>query len=188
MSEFPNWFDVTAKINFDAYFPQEWRKRTDLRVLQIGVFTGDATAWLHKNTKAEIHDVDTWGGSEEAAHDELDFSKVEKYYDNRFKDKPRVIKYKMTSNEFFSKYPDEKFDLIYVDGDHTASQVAIDGLNAVKALKDGGIIAFDDFTWQSGKGSYYDPRPGIEAVGHICAELFDVLVVNSQAWIKKKDN
>lgn len=185
MADFPNWFDVTAKENFEKYVPDTPR----LKVLQIGVFTGDATAWLLENRNIEyIVDVDTWLGSAEDAHEEMDFSEVEKHYDSRFKGNAKIDKYKMTSNEFLVNhmYDPEEYDFIYIDGDHTAIQVGIDGLLAWRGLKSGGVIAFDDYTWQSGKGEFYDPKLGVDSVYHIVKSQADLIVENSQVWIRKK--
>jgi len=181
MTEYPNWFAMAAEPFFDAFFPEREREQ---KVLQIGAFTGDATRWMLDNSKASITDVDTWVGSEEAVHDAMDFSDVERVYDVKVGTEPRVTKLKMTSNEFFLTN-EEMFDFIYVDGDHTATQVAIDGLNAFAWLKVGGVIAFDDFMWASGKGPFYDPKLGVEAFLHVVQGRVDVLVINAQAWLRK---
>jgi hypothetical protein len=186
MTDFPNWFNVTAKANFELVFVKKLKTDKKLRGLQIGTYTGDATEWLMKNTKMSLIDVDTWGGSEEVSHEDINFNEVEAYYDSRHADNPRVTKYKGTSDSFFAQYEGEPFDFIYIDGDHTASQTAIDGLQALKVLKPGGIIAFDDLTWQSGKGPYYDPKPGIDAVFHIGQSILENFIANSQAWFTKK--
>jgi len=187
VSEFPNWFNITAKANFEALIPSSLRNNTEARALQIGSYTGDATDWLYKKTKWTLDDVDTWMGSDEDAHKALDFSEIESVYDSRHGNKERIHKFKMTSDAFFNNDYIElnTYDFIYIDGDHTAPQTAIDGLNSFKALKSGGIIAFDDYNWTSGKGRYYDPRPGIDAFQHICKDLIKVMVINGQAWFKK---
>ena len=187
MSDFPNWFNITAKVNFEALIPNSLRGNPEARALQVGAYTGDATEWMANKTEWTIDDVDTWEGSQEDAHEQIDFNEVESVYDSRHKENEYVHKWKMTSDSFFNDYAHEpgEYDFIYIDGDHTASQTAKDGLNALPLLKSGGIIAFDDYTWQSGKGSYYDPRPGIDSFHHICQELVEVLVVNGQAWFKK---
>jgi len=184
MSEFPNWFEVTARENFEKYVPDV----PNMRALQIGAFTGDATQWLLDNRDIEqIVDVDTWEGSDESGHDSIDFSEVEKVYDSRFKNHPQVDKNKSTSDDFLYRliWPND-YDFIYIDGDHTAFQVALDGLQAWPGLKSGGVIAFDDYTWQSGKGEYYDPKPAIEAFYHIVKTQVDVLAENSQVWLRRK--
>lgn len=186
MTDFPNWFNVTGKANFEQVFVKKLKTNKNLKGLQIGTYTGDATEWLMKNTKMSLVDVDTWDGSEEVSHETIDFNEVEAYYDSRHADNPRVTKYKGTSDSFFAQYDGEPFDFIYIDGDHTATQTAIDGLNALKVLKPGGIIAFDDLAWQSGKGPYYDPQAGIEAVFHVGKSILDAFIANGQAWFRKK--
>jgi predicted O-methyltransferase YrrM len=52
----------------------------------------------------------------------------------------------MTSNYFF-KTNITKFDLIYVDGDHSSKQVSLDILNSWNSLKKGGYLILDDFMW-----------------------------------------
>jgi len=194
MTDFPNWFDVTAKDNFEKYVPSV----PNLKVLQIGVYTGDATEWLlnSRDIKALI-DVDTWGGSGEEGHETIDFTAVGAHYDKRFagkfdKEGP-IEKHKMDSDAFFEEERSFigsdaaiEYDFIYIDGDHTATQTALDGLNAFQFLTKGGVIAFDDLTWRSGKGRFYDPLPGIEAFQHVCHEQVELIVANSQAWFKKK--
>lgn len=50
---------------------------------------------------------------------------------------------KKTSDQFFNSNTD-KFDLIFIDGMHTAAQSMKDYRNAVGALNPGGLIAFHD--------------------------------------------
>ncbi|MBV9858890.1 MAG: class I SAM-dependent methyltransferase [Alphaproteobacteria bacterium] len=44
-----------------------------------------------------------------------------------------------------AKYPDDHFDLIYVDGDHTYDGVKLDAELSVKKVKRGGLIIFNDY-------------------------------------------
>lgn len=177
---FPNWFVQTAESNFEDFCPKEGR------ALQIGTFTGDATHWLINNTNMTVVDVDTWSGSDEDAHDTMDFSDVERVYDYRFSKNKRVQKYKGTSDQFFREYDGEPFDFVYIDGDHTARQTLIDALNAWELLNLDGIMAFDDLGWDGGKGETNNPRIGIEAFIHIVKTKMELVAENSQAWIRKK--
>lgn len=52
--------------------------------------------------------------------------------------------YKMTSDEFFEKHPDKKFDIIFIDGLHHSEQVDKDIDNSLKSLNDGGVIVLHD--------------------------------------------
>lgn len=52
----------------------------------------------------------------------------------------------MTSDEFFARYPDRQFDLVFVDGNHMAPFVRRDVLHSVHAIRDnpnGHIVMHD---------------------------------------------
>jgi predicted O-methyltransferase YrrM len=174
---FPNWFKDVEK--YFRHVP-----KTKLRALQIGSYTGDATIWLLNNREVErLHDVDTWEGSEEQAHEPLDFNSVEEYYDSRTAD-IRVVKCKMTSDEFFHTN-NNTYNFIYVDGDHTALQTALDGLNAFRVLEPGGVMAFDDYLWNYNGDPYLEPKRGVDAVLSVCRGQYRLIESGYQVWIEK---
>jgi predicted O-methyltransferase YrrM len=174
---FPNWFKDVEK--YFRHVPNE-----PLRALQIGTYTGDATEWLLNNRELEyLHDVDTWGGSEEIAHESLDFNSVESYYDSRFND-TRIYKYKMTSDEYFASNKSQ-FNFIYIDGDHTALQTSLDGLNAFRLLESGGVMAFDDYLWNYNGNRFLEPKRGVDGFLEVCKYQYTVIESGYQMWIKK---
>ena len=59
---------------------------------------------------------------------------------------------RMTSDEFFKKYPDLKFDVIFIDGLHEHIQCQKDCINSMRVLNKNGIILFHDFL----PGSYFE--------------------------------
>lgn len=174
---FPNWFK-----NVEKYFRHT--PSVPLRALQIGTYTGDATEWLLNNRTIErLHDVDTWEGSEESAHESLDFSSVEAYYNSRFSDK-RIHKCKMTSDQFFATN-NLYFNFIYIDGDHTALQTGLDGFNAFKVLEPGGVMAFDDYEWNYNGNPFLEPKRGVDAFLSVCVGQYLLIERGYQVWIKK---
>jgi predicted O-methyltransferase YrrM len=185
---YPNWFDITARANFERFLmPLSGKKLT---ALQIGAYTGDATEWLFKNAlshpESSLVDVDTWQGSNEIVHREMNWQSIESVYDSRTQDFfPKLTKHKSTSDEFF-KGNVRTFDFIYIDGDHTAAAVLKDGVNAIEVISPSGIIAFDDYTWHSGKGPKFDPQPAIDEIVLRFAADFEVLEAGAQVWLKKK--
>lgn len=52
--------------------------------------------------------------------------------------------FKMTSDDFFKKFPDLKFDVIFIDGLHEYKQCQKDCINAMKQLNTNGVILFHD--------------------------------------------
>lgn len=183
---FPNWFE-TQKHFFERNVPQG-----KLDVLQIGAYTGDATEWLLKNRDIdEICDVDTWEGSNETAHQAIDFSDVYEEYLRRHEGAIEVgvvFPHRMTSDEFFAELEHHKeglFDFIYIDGDHTAVQVALDAFNAWNVLNSGGVMAFDDYLWVDNPDEYLRPKRGIDAFLEVCKGKYELLDVGYQVWVRK---
>lgn len=52
--------------------------------------------------------------------------------------------YKMTSDEFFEKYPEKKYDIIFIDGLHHSEQVDKDIKNSLNVLNENGVIILHD--------------------------------------------
>jgi predicted O-methyltransferase YrrM len=55
------------------------------------------------------------------------------------------------------------FDFIYVDGSHAAYDVLLDAMNCFKLLKIGGLLIFDDYTWDKYPDEFHRPKLGIDA-------------------------
>ncbi len=54
------------------------------------------------------------------------------------------LTYRMTSDQFFSAYPQKKYDVIFIDGLHLENQVDRDISNALKHLNPGGAVIVHD--------------------------------------------
>ena len=186
--EYPNWFEYTAKANFELAL-KDLAGKPNLKFLQIGAFTGDASVWLLDNILTgdgcTLTDVDTWLGSDEPAHKAMDFSDVEKVYDDKVTG--RTIKHKMTTIDFLtSPLARNDYDFIYVDADHTAASALIDGELAFRLLKSGGILAFDDYEWGLGLPASLTPKLGISLFTERHASEIELITLNSQLWLLKK--
>jgi predicted O-methyltransferase YrrM len=62
-----------------------------------------------------------------------------------------------------------------------------DALLAWRLLKPGGIIAFDDYLWEDPRGIAYQPKWSIDTFVAIVKDDSEILVSNSQVWLKKKE-
>jgi Methyltransferase domain len=183
---FPDWFTVMIP-NFQNHLG-DLAGQPGIQALQIGAYTGDASEWLTTNILtgegAKLTDVDTWAGSDEPVHLQLNWTSVWDHYRTRLQGKP-VLPLRMTSDEYFHFFqPVEQFDLIYVDGDHTREQVARDADNAHIALKKDGILAFDDYGWY-GHIQGENPRDAIDPFYHYHRDQYTVLSVGHQVWLQK---
>ena len=54
------------------------------------------------------------------------------------------LTYRMTSDEFFVRYPDKKYDVIFIDGLHLEEQADRDIRNALMHLNQGGAVVIHD--------------------------------------------
>ena len=188
---YPNWFDITGKDNFTTYLA-EFKDKPNLRFLQLGVFTGDATVWLCNNIltdkSSKLIDVDTWEGSDEETHAEMDFNDVYQVYQEKVKDLP-VVSVVSDTHKYLIRQLDNfigSFDFIYIDADHTTVSVLLDAELSWSLLKSGGIMAFDDYTWGRHLPPSKTPRPGILLFIDKHKEEIEPIVINNQYWIRKK--
>ena len=191
MTTYPNWFAETAQQNFATYLA-EFKDKPNLKFLQLGVFTGDATAWLCNNIltdkSSKLIDVDTWEGSDEQTHAEMDFSDVYQVYQEKVKDLP-VVSVVSDTHKYLIRQLDNfigAFDFIYIDADHTTVGVLLDAELSWPLLKSGGVMAFDDYTWGRNLPPSKTPRPGILLFTERHKAELDTLVINDQYWIRKK--
>jgi predicted O-methyltransferase YrrM len=182
LSEYPNWFDITAKPNFERFLIP-LAGQDNLTFLQLGAYTGDASLWMLDNIKdVVLVDVDTWEGSDEEVHHKMDFSDVERVYDEKING--RTIKRKMTTFKYLLTCS-QPFDFIYVDADHTAASALIDGELAWRLLNKGGILAFDDYEWGAHLPAHLAPKLGVQLFIHRHQAEFETLTINGQYWVRK---
>ena len=192
MTDYPNWFAKSAQYNFE-YFLTPLAGTDELRFLQLGAYTGDASVWLAKNVlfgeDSYLLDIDTWEGSDEPDHKSMDFDDVFNTYRKKVNHIECLGYFRETTQKFLCSMNRDSnvYDFIYVDADHTTVGVLLDGELAWPLLKRGGIMAFDDYTWHHESG---DPRlaptVGIDLFLHCHQGDYELLAKNTQVWIKKK--
>jgi len=187
VAEFPNWFDAYAKPNFEKYLIP-LAGMDYLHFLQVGVYTGDASVWMAENVLTgeytELIDIDTWLGSDEAAHESINFVDVYKLYKERTKPYPQIVSI-INSSFNALQFLHKSFDFAYIDGDHTAAGVLLDAELSWYRLKPGGLLAFDDYQWGAELPPSKSPKLGIDLflARHIWE--YEVLEQGLQVWIKK---
>ena len=187
--EFPNWFNYTAKENFEKFLIP--LAGVDyLEFLQLGVYTGDASVWLAENIltskTSRLYDVDTWEGSDEEAHKSIDFSQVFNVYKNKIDKYQNVIWTRSDTRKYLTEINFIRYNFIYIDADHTTVGVLMDAELSWPLLKSGGIMAFDDYTWGAEMPPHLTPTLGIDLFLERHDGEYETLVVNQQVWIRKK--
>jgi len=188
--EFPDWFSAYAKPNFRKYlFPLAGQD--NLKFLQLGVYTGDASVWLLDNILTGqdtlLLDVDTWYGSDEEVHKSISFSEVYEFYKKRMEPYPNVRSARNNSYNFLmsNQGRNVSFDFIYIDADHTAGSVFTDAELSWPLLKPGGLLAFDDYQWGQHLPASKSPKLGIDLFLERHAGEYEILEQGLQVWIRR---
>lgn len=196
MSVEKEWFASVAEVNFMNFLPPHFTdKKHSRNLLQIGAYTGDASLWLANNIlklsdEYALWDVDTWEGSPEKEHEDLNWSEVEESYDSKISKSTcgnQVFKYKTDSDTFFKNLDANiKFDFIYVDGHHYANFVARDAFNSYIHLADEGILAFDDYGYGQDLLDFEKPKIAIDFFLEAYSQEIEILTKDYQVWVRKK--
>lgn len=160
-----DWF--TGNLEYIVPIIERYKPKS---ILEIGSFEGLSTHHLldqaSKYTDVTFYAVDTWAGSEE--HVGYPMSEIEQRFDANIQETLEHCKKINGRDVYFNKVKttssralsilllqDLKFDLIYVDGSHRASDVFIDAAQSFRLLNnETGILIFDDYDWFLSKDNY----------------------------------
>ena len=82
------------------------------------------------------------------------------------------------------KYKD-KFDFIYIDGDHRDFAVYFDAVNSFEICKPNGYILFDDYLWED-YSNHKITKDGIDRFINEYRDKLDVVINAYQVMIRKK--
>tara|TARA_B100001057_G_scaffold289556_1_gene289616 strand:+ start:1061 stop:1759 length:699 start_codon:yes stop_codon:yes gene_type:complete len=160
----------------------------DFNYLEIGSFEGNSAMFILKSyQKARVSCVDAWSQFTKG-NEGLPLQIVENNFNDNLKNfENRVTKIKMKSSNFFLKNK-KKFDIIYIDGSHSADDVFYDCLESWKILNKKGIIIIDDYFWEGYENPLEDPIHGINKFLTILKKNYLILRVSKyQLFIKKLD-
>ena len=183
MSDLPDWFSAYAKPNFERFLIP-LAGQDNLTLLQLGAYTGDASIWIINNLGLlNLFDVDTWKGSDEDAHKKMDFSEVERVYDEKVQG--RAHKKKMTTVDYLLNNRLYQYDFIYIDADHTTVGVLFDAELSWPLLKSGGLLAFDDYQWGQHLPVFKTPKLGIDLFLERHLGEYEILEQGLQVWLRK---
>lgn len=196
-----NWFRFNQFLNsLDGVYPN--------KILEIGSFEGKSTVWFIEkyitNENKSITCIDPWlnyNHSEISLHTYADVSDDRNYDNNEIKNRflsnieltGKSSQVKILHGLSHIELPklnvnDEKFDLIFIDGNHTASFVLTDAVYCWWLLNDGGIMIFDDYLWIHEKNNNQSvPKFAIDSFIECFKGYLDILHISEYAVIRKKN-
>lgn len=81
---------------------------------------------------------------------------------------------------------EERFDIIYIDGNHAAPHVLFDAYFAWPLLVEGGIMFFDDYGWRPDLPLGRRPKPSIDRFLSEYEDKMEVIHIGHQVFVRKK--
>lgn len=163
--------------------------RGPIRYLEIGAYEGKNLAlmdWLLPG-KLEATVIDPWF--------DPDLNPEEKYHavePRFFRNVAKLGFPKFSARKGFSTYElpkmleaGERFDLIYVDGSHTAWAVTVDLAYCAALLAVGGMMVLDDYWHQESEIGGPGVKQAVDRFHGVFKEYFDVAAVYRQVALVK---
>jgi len=141
-----NWFDPSVlEIHLSHLKDQR-----NLKFLEIGTFEGKSAVWMLDNFACSVLTIDPCITDPiEAYADKINPSIEKRAIANLSGYGDRAMFYKRFSEDLLPQLPLNFYDFIFIDGDHRRAAVAKDSKLAWPLLRDGGIMIWDDYTWQA---------------------------------------
>ncbi|HPA38672.1 MAG TPA: class I SAM-dependent methyltransferase, partial [Phenylobacterium sp.] len=175
---------------FVAPLLREFAKpRGQIRYLEIGAYEGKNLAfmdWLLP-ARLDVTVIDPW--FDEALNPEEKYHAVEP----RFQRNTAKLNFdNLTTRKGFSTYElpkmleaGEAFDLIYVDGSHTAWAVGVDLAFCAAMLKIGGMMVLDDYWHHESEIGGPGVKQAVDRFHAVFREYFEVTSVYRQVALTK---
>lgn len=138
----------------DAFFtavPDIYPSLKNSKVLEIGVADGTNAMRIYNGmSPSEMVLIDPWVSQDNRAADRGSGNAIHnKAYQStisKFENKPGMIYHRNFAEDVVDEYPDEYFDFIYIDGDHSYEGCKKDLFSWFPKLKKGGFFGGHDFT------------------------------------------
>jgi Methyltransferase domain len=132
-----------------AYIPKPDRP---INYLEIGCADGGNAIIISKSyakhPESKLYCVDPWMDYDEYPENKGQQEKGWKAFNRNIQklaDPSKFIIHRGFSDDIVPTFPNDFFDLIFVDGNHETEYVYRDGMMSLDKVKVGGYIAFDDY-------------------------------------------
>jgi len=127
-----------------AYAYEYFKNRSDLIIAEIGSQRGDnADRMFNVLHPMKMYLIDPWDLIDQGLY--LNQKDNYEYVLSQFENNPQIEIRKVLSWDIFPEFPDDYFDLIYIDGDHDIEPCKKDILEAIRTTKIGGIVGGHDY-------------------------------------------
>lgn len=156
--------------------------REDIHALEIGCSEGQSAIWLLEyiltHPTASITCIDPFYriGSEPRFDHNINISGCS-HKVHKIKDKSESVLHTLKKN---------RYDIVYIDGDHRSLNVLMDAMLSWRCLKAGGILIFDDYEWKPERCPEETPKLAIDVFLELLGSQFTVLHTGYQVILQKR--
>jgi predicted O-methyltransferase YrrM len=193
-----DWF--SHNINEWNNYKTLFYNRTNIHCLEVGSYEGRSAIYMAENycngEGSYVDALDTWVGSiehnpteknnlfERFTHNTEKYTSINKINVYRDFSSNTLIKLVQEQHEGLR----EKYDVIYVDGSHIAKDVLMDSVLSWELLKIGGVMIFDDYSWDRYSDPALNPRITIDGFLDIYSGMYLLMHKTFQVHIIKAKN
>ena len=175
-----DWFTNHIKL-WDVLL-HKYKNKERLCFLEIGSYEGRSTLWMLENVlvhpTSKICCIDSF----------VQADTYNTFLSNTKKHKSKITLWKDYSYNVLLKLnaKHDRFDVIYIDGDHSAKGVMEDAVLSYPLLKKGGLMIFDDYQWGQALPPSQRPEIAINAFIESYTDRMKIVYVGYQAILQKK--
>ncbi len=171
----------------------EYKNKNNVNFLEIGSFEGLSSNYFLNNclngNECTMTCIDPWIKYSESTvaniegyDDIINEETYDRFVYNTLKFNEKIVIKRGFSNEILPTLEENKYDFVYIDGDHSRDAVWLDATQSFGLLKDGGYMVFDDYLWKEGDKS---PKDAIDRFLNEYKEKIQIIKKNHQVVIRK---
>lgn len=157
------------------------------RVCEVGVRKGEFFEILVRGRKLKLAvAIDIWEGylqdsQNDENHSRFDLGIMRRIFELKFKPLPGVVIVNELSQIAVEAFPDELFDFVYLDADHTRKETTKDLMRWWDKVRTGGVIAGHDYnSINANAGEKFEVKKAVDYfVGYY--DLQDQLFVTNES-------
>ena len=132
------------------------------RILELGAFLGRTTVALAQATKGVVHVVDHWKGSSDPADECASGPEIMDQFLENVKRLQNVTVWCGESEEMWRKMGHLRFDMVWIDADHTYDRVKKDIRLWRSYLAPGGLLCGHDGEYPEVRRAVEELVPGVQ--------------------------